>query len=734
MANRRVLSTINYPLITKLHLGWACNRERFYLGYFFVHMKVMVWYDNAMRRGSRFLTPLLFGGLLLCTFLLAGGVSHAQGGGGVGSGGTGTGGSGVGHYTWNGWGWRLYPVSGSGPNDGFRSGSWSSAQSACNGYSTHVVVFVINDPAGTQMGYNYLSKYYGPPRWNAYLSSSPYISVPTAEAQFNALHASVRSGFKFGVNVAWFCYGLIPPNNKAYLDGIKIDNAGALPAALNGVSVSVSSSGSDAGNPFYFTDAAGGGNSIDMGTATSTTRTISVSGVPPGWQLLGHSICANGGSCTNAWLASNIISPGVASFSHTFRAGITYHMRWMFQPISATCTIDTFPAQMVVGGNSTFTVSLRLSHWGAPFVVGNPALTVQVRNPAGVITTMTPSYTVAGTSPATITSDPMPLSSSLPGTYQMQWALTGNGLNALCPGGNNGSWSNPRIGEAGYRPFYDVVGGDILSGDSIRSWNEDAGGFAGGGTQLAALATNNIQSFVSGTGLPGGVTAQGGDGLGFANTGASGTTYGGGYTVTPFVPVIPAQTNTLSGAVNLGSLAADGVYYANNISLSGQLATGRQVTIYVTSGSVYISGNITYGAYGASPSSIPRLTVIVQNGNVSVSSAVTEMRGIYVAGGTGVNGNFQSCTSAVNTPILYTTANAYSLCNSPLTVYGAVSANKLVLGRTHGTYQANVTGVPVTPAERVFYSPELWLAPDGSASATQTQDRYDSFVSLPPVL
>lgn len=717
------------------HPGRAYNRGVFQLGCFLVHMKVMVWYDNAMIRGSRFLTPLLFGGLLLCTFLLAGGVSHAQGGGGVGSGGTGGGGGGSdGHWTWYGWGWRLYPVTSGGPNDGFRSGSWSDAFNACNGYSNYVAVFVIDDLAGTQMGYNYDSDYYGPPTYQAYLSSSPYISVSTAQAQFNTLPASIRSGFTFGVNVSWYCYGIIPPNNKANLDGIKIDNAGSWASALNTVTVSVSGSGSDTNNPFYFSDASGGGNVIDMGTATSTTRTISISGVPPGWQLLGHSICANGSACTNAWLVSNIVSPGVLSFNHVFQTGITYHMRWMFQPITVDCTAETFPKQMVVGGNNTFTVSLGLSYWGSPFFVGNPALTVQVRNPAGVITTMTPSYTVTGPGPVTITSDPMPIGTPQPGIYQMQWSLIGNGLNALCPGGNNGSWSNPRILEAGYRPFYDVVGGDILSGGSIRSWNEDAGGFAGGGTQLAALATNDIQSFVSGTGLPGGVTAQGGDGLGFANTGASGTTYGGGYTVTPFVPVIPAQTNILSGPVNLGFLAADGVYYANNISLSGQLATGRQVTIYVTSGSVYISGNITYGAYGASPSSIPRLTVIVQNGNVSVSRAVTEMRGIYVAGGTGANGNFQSCTSAVNTPILYTTANAYTLCNSPLTVYGAVSANKLVLGRTYGTYQANVTGVPVTPAERVFYSPELWLAPDGSTSATQTQDRYDSFVSLPPVL
>ncbi|QQS19131.1 hypothetical protein IPL68_03775 [Candidatus Saccharibacteria bacterium] len=79
--------------------------------------------------------------------------------------------------------------------------------------------------------------------------------------------------------------------------------------------------------------------------------------------------------------------------------------------------------------------------------------------------------------------------------------------------------------------------------------------------------------------------------------------------------------------MNLGSLATDGVYYANSsISLSGTLATGRQVTIYVSSGSVYISGSILYGAYGANIADIPRLTVLVEDGNISVARTVSEMR------------------------------------------------------------------------------------------------------------
>jgi hypothetical protein len=252
--------------------------------------------------------------------------------------------------------------------------------------------------------------------------------------------------------------------------------------------------------------------------------------------------------------------------------------------------------------------------------------------------------------------------------------------------------------------------------------------------QLAALATGSVRNFITGRGLPAGSFANG-HGLGFANTGAGGTTYGGGYTVKPFTPEISPSPNTLSGAVNLSGLA-DGVYYASgSISLYGQLPTASQVTIVALAGnSVHVSGNITYGGYGANTADIPRLTVIAQNGNISVNRTVSEIRGIFIAQGTGANGNFQTCASAVNTPITATTPNAYALCNSRLTVYGAVAANKLVLGRTYGTYRANAAGVPVSSAEEFYYSPELWLAPDGTASAASGRNRYDSFVSLPPVL
>ncbi|PID30718.1 hypothetical protein CSA80_04340 [Candidatus Saccharibacteria bacterium] len=420
---------------------------------------------------------------------------------------------------------------------------------------------------------------------------------------------------------------------------------------------------------------------------------------------------------------------------------------------NATCRLPSnFPATMGVGETYYLKPQIDLDYpWGSPYTghpslppsAYNPTMHVSILGPTGVVYDEDVRYDAGFPTPGTrLTANPsgtngdpgIPFTPSVPGTYQLQWSLSGL-LNVTCPG--VGSFET---GNAGFRPYFEVVGGDILSGGDIRAWNRNgdpAGNYMGGGSQLAALAMGNVDDFITGAGLPGSTAAQSGRGLAFANTTASGNRYGGGYAVSPPVPTAPPQDFTLSGVVDLATLGADGTYYASgNITLHGQLSTGRQVTIVVRGGgNVFIDGNITYGSYNAAdPSSIPRLTVIVQNGNVSVRRNVTEIHGVYYVQGSGAHGNFYSCTDTINTPITFTTPDAYNLCNNSLSVYGAVSANRLVLGRTYGTYHTNSAGTPVAPAESFLYTPELWLAPDGTSSDSDAMGRYDSFVSLPPIL
>lgn len=290
------------------------------------------------------------------------------------------------------------------------------------------------------------------------------------------------------------------------------------------------------------------------------------------------------------------------------------------------------------------------------------------------------------------------------------------------------------------RPYFTVTGGDISSNGNITSWNvNNAGGagYTGAGSQLAALASGNITGFVTGTGMSGDPS-----GLAFANTAASSTSYGGGYTTgSGFPGTVPAKTHDIPQIVNLSwPSVVSNVYYPNpigDVTLNGELAADQNVTIVVPAGhNLYIASNITYAPY-TKVSQIPRLTVIVEDGNIYVNNNVTEIHGVFYvnhkSAADPTKGNFYSCAINAVTPIDSSNAkDHYSDCNHPLTVYGAVTANKLVLNRTYGSIDGSM-GNPIAPAENFYYSPEVWLAP-AAAGTGSSPAIYNSYVSLPPIL
>ena len=293
------------------------------------------------------------------------------------------------------------------------------------------------------------------------------------------------------------------------------------------------------------------------------------------------------------------------------------------------------------------------------------------------------------------------------------------------PYGNivHGRWSAPFCVRIVAKPYFTVTGGDISSDGNITSWNADntgGAGYAGAGSQLAALATGNITSFVTGTGMSGNPSS-----LAFANTTAAGTKYGGGYTETMPTPVISTAGATVLTTSTPSLSSLNGVYTrSGDLTLWDPTPAGKSVTIVMTSGNLYISNNISY-SYG-SLAQIPRLTVIVQNGNIYVNNNVSEIHGVFYVGGAG-QGNFYSCATGIGAP-----STDYDTCNHQLTVYGAVTANKLVLSRSYGSVHAT-TGTPAAAAENFFYSPEVWLAP-ATSTTSSSGAIYNSYVSLPPIL
>jgi len=131
---------------------------------------------------------------------------------GIGGGGSGGGGGG-GHQTSEGWGWRLYPLSGGGPSNGFRNGtSWNTVRNACRNSSSQAAVMVGDNSSNQQMGYDYQTRWYSPVVYSGYRGNSgaPYINMTQARNGFNAISPAVRAGYTFGVNVSWYCYGSLP--------------------------------------------------------------------------------------------------------------------------------------------------------------------------------------------------------------------------------------------------------------------------------------------------------------------------------------------------------------------------------------------------------------------------------------------------------------------------------------------------------------------------------------------
>lgn len=290
-----------------------------------------------------------------------------------------------------------------------------------------------------------------------------------------------------------------------------------------------------------------------------------------------------------------------------------------------------------------------------------------------------------------------------------------------------------------FQPYFIVEGGDILGGfvedpafSLIASWNSDGtgGSYTGAGTTHAAIALGNITSFVTSSQNVSSPTR-----LGFSNTGTSGTKYGGDFVATPTMPDYYGNAAGTDQGDCLPSLPAmsaimSGVYTCTGdiVIGGGVLAAGKNVTIR-TIGNVFIAGNITYGPYNLS--NIPRLNVISKGGNVIVSSAVTELHGVFTAQvEAGAGGRFYSCGNPLDSSGFEYDSIDTQCNDNPLAVYGSVVADELVLARTRGSW----TDVSPVPAERFIYSPEAWLSRPENYTGMGGRGFFDSYISLPPVL
>ncbi len=395
---------------------------------------------------------------------------------------------------------------------------------------------------------------------------------------------------------------------------------------------------------------------------------------------------------------------------------------------------------VVIGSQVSISPKVIISSWSTPpFSASsspqNPTMVLSIKAPNGSITNHTLRYSVTlNGGRATLTGVHM-LTPSVAGHYDIVWRVTSSNtpsVNVVCDGGAKGGGGKVK---AGTRPYFDVYGGDILAGiassgsedpASVIAWNQGEGPWSGAGGNLAAIATGDLDGFVS---------QKGGNppkGLSFAND-TGNPTYGGGFEAAPTKQAISElfasdSGGSIGGLVNLGGLES-GVYsITGDAIISGVVGSGKNITIIV-SGDIYIEGNITYGAYTLA--TVPRLNLITTNGNIVIGSNVSEVHGVIAAEGSGAGGGKVYTCGVRNAEGIigyeYSQLGEHS-CGTGLKVVGTVMADEIVLGRTSGSW---VGGANLNPAERFMHGPETWLSvPYGGVGAGS----YDSYIGLPPTL
>jgi hypothetical protein len=268
---------------------------------------------------------------------------------------------------------------------------------------------------------------------------------------------------------------------------------------------------------------------------------------------------------------------------------------------------------------------------------------------------------------------------------------------------------------------------------SVASWNHNNSAsyhgtphndYAGGGSESAVYALANIKSFVSA--LNSTPTTPNPIRLAFANTSASGNTYGGGFNGS-FMPVSCDFINDVDLSDSSHQLPAGG-------SFSNSSYTGSNT--YYANGDIHIVGNVIYDSSGSRSLStdIPRLKLVAIGGNIYISNNVEELDGMYVAlPKGGVGGNIYTCQeggTGSNPPV----STLLNSCTNKLKVYGAFLAKHIYLQRVAGTSLRDATPGDDwrnnNSAETFIFSPEMWI-PNGSGVRNFN---YDAILGLPPVL
>jgi hypothetical protein len=298
------------------------------------------------------------------------------------------------------------------------------------------------------------------------------------------------------------------------------------------------------------------------------------------------------------------------------------------------------------------------------------------------------------------------------------------------------------------KPYFRVLSGDIVStgGGPIKGWNKngstpayadpgfrDSSGKSGAGAQGLIIGSNVVNGVSSGVLL---TSYTGPKDITFANNNPF-IVYGGGFGSTGYSLPPDTSTQPYTGNNNGVFYSATGMSYSNPA-----IGNKLRMTVFVQTGDLNITGNISYSNTPGSVSDIPHIKFVVLNGNINIAPGVNQIDAELVASGT-----INTCSVSPLT---------YDACKGYLIVNGSLTAGKISLNRTSGTLRESKNtdgssgscapgGGPNTNygsikqcngsniAEIIQFNPELYLAPPADSTSGTAGAGYDAITALPPI-
>lgn len=744
------------------------------------------------RRGKYALLGRILGGVLFLFVALN--LSTTDANAIIGSGGDPLSGGGAAHSS-KGWGWHVFPVDGGLVPRGFRTGpQWAQVRQQCVDAGTNQVIAftvleVMNGSAATGIVYQYKSVWYGPPRYSNHRNSGGgWISVEEAYNRFMSTPDD-KTGWRWGDNVAWFCYSDAAHWSTSADSYIRVDSG-----AETTSNVSVLPNNVVTWRHWVRND---GPQNMDRQIG------YQVSGwAPPGVTLpAGNTAGGVGSIFINIGISHRVTQDDVGN---TMCQGMSWGgIAWDNGNWSATgarCATAPYTYTLlpevpnITDGNMIESAAGALPVQGR---VRNEGPTKSHTNIRWQVTQMryAPGVAVPNTGGGYSPNDPCryfsvtgPACSVLSSGNEVNGY--GNGAVATySPNGNIGDepvgtricfamsvvrgssattdWrhSRPACLVVGKKPKIQAYGSDVIVGRGYTatgtkvnsgvttSISNKSGTYYGSWSEYGIIPSGRIVGMASASGFAVGVSSGSlcGTGVGvpplnllsFSNTPCLASL--GNYQLTTASQydairarfAAPTGAPSLTGDVQVSNLAGGTIYSGTgSINLTSTptatvtpMPAGKWVIINAPEADVRISSDLTYtDGPLTNAADIPQLVIIARN--IVIDDGVGRIDAWLYAKGEGVNGTVNTCdASDPATPAVTQPSElTSSVCSNQLVVNGPVVSNHLLLYRTYGSGTGDESG---TPAEVFNLRPDAYMWAT-AFSGVGTKARTVITTELPP--